>query len=126
MAEIVPVRIAARQLGVTPAIVRVWLRRGAPCVRRDRPALVNVEDLRVWRKGNTVETIARALLDVLRREYAEGKPAHQLIGLQAAASAKLLLAAYDRIHIALEGHEPEPPYSEAIRQLRRIAGARDE
>lgn len=142
-AEPVTVVEAARELGCTPKTVRCWLRDDAPVVRpgepvRGRGALVRVPELRRWRRlrsrwgraeGNNdllLERIAQALLDVQLRDAGIDGPAHNWLCHSEAAAATHLLFAYQRIHRAITGADPDPNperLPEPAQQLYRIAEA---
>lgn len=114
---------AAAELGCTPTCIRQWVARGAPCVRRERPLLVNVAELRRWRageRGEVLEEVAQALLDTLRRDCGTGQPAHAALGIDPRAAASLLLMAFERTHRALGREASKLP--QAIRTLRQMAG----
>lgn len=117
--------VAARQLGCTATAVRGWVRAGAPCIKRTRPLLVEVEALRAWRAGqhaDVPERIATALLDTLRRDAGNGQPAHRALGIPDRSAAVLALFAFDRLCRELTGKESATPLPEPVRALRVIAG----
>lgn len=117
--EVTPVsaRTAAVAFDVCPRTVRRWCKRGAPAVGHS-PLRVDVAALRRWRAGNdSPERTAEALLDVLRCEAMDGRPAHELLGIRAPVAAAYLCQAFDRLHPDVTA------YPEAVLQLRRIAGA---
>lgn len=121
----VPVRVAARALGVTATCVRRWVARGAPAVSR-RPILVSVEAIRTWRRGtDPLHLLASALLETFRREAVRGMPAHRVLGIPDRAAAVLLLAVFDRAHHAITGTEAARPWLPEVAQLRRFAGGSD-
>lgn len=114
---------AARELGVTATCVRRWVARGAPCLSRRRPLLVDVDALRRWRAGSDpLAVVQRVLLEVYQREAIRGQPAHRAIGLDDKRAALLLLAVYERMHRAMTDADPERPWAPEIAQLRRCAG----
>lgn len=116
---------AARLMGCSASQVRRWINQGAPVVRRERPALVCVADLQRWRQGRQAEAldaVARACLEAVRCEVQDGMSAPRLLGIPEARAAVLTLHIYDRAHLRLIGHEPDPPWPEPIEALRRIAG----
>lgn len=111
---------------MSPAAVRLWVRTGAPCIKRTRPLLVDVEALRRWRDSQHADIAGQlgvALLDVLRRDCGVGVPAHMQLGIPASKAAALLVVAFDRAHAVLVGPEAVRPLPECVRQLRTIAGA---
>ncbi len=87
--------------------------------------LVDLIDLRRWRKdqaADTLQAVAVAMLKSLRCELAEGKSAARLLGIDDRRAAALLLATYSRTQVELTGHDADGPVHESIAQLQRIAG----
>lgn len=127
-----PIGAAARKLGVSPSTVRRWIQNGAPCVHpgesgRGHGALVFVDELRRWRSKVTDERrvlhrLAEALLDTHLREFHDGKPAWEALGVREGKAALVLVSAYCRAHATLTGTWPdESAFPAAIEQLMRIA-----
>jgi hypothetical protein len=117
---------AARALRVTPKAIRQWVRQGAPCASRERPLLVDPDELRAWRAGTDPLAVLRAaLLATYQREADAGKPAHRCLGIPDRQAAALLLFVYDNAHRASTGADPTRPWPDEIAQLRRLAGATD-
>jgi len=130
--ESVPLRTAARELGVSASTVRRWIQHGAPCVHpgesgRGKGALVRVGDLRRWRvgfvdEGRTLERIAETMLDAHLREFMNGKPAWVALDVREWKAAFVLVNAYCRAHAKLTGTWPdEAAFPAPIEQLMRIA-----
>lgn len=116
---------AAAQLGVSTSQVRRWVQSGAPVVRYCRPMLVEVSDLQRWRQhhaGDALDAIAIAMLRSVRSEMTNGRTAPQLLSIDDRRAAALLLAAYGRAHSEITGQDADTEVSDAIAQLRRIAG----
>lgn len=126
----VPLAVAARELRVSPATVRRWLRNGAPAVQpgavgRSHGARVIVADLERWRRGDmpdVMQRVASALVDVLKRDAGEGLPAHRHLNIRRREAAALLALAYERIHRAVTGSDAQHLPAEiehAVRDLSR-------
>lgn len=64
------------------------------------------------------EELADKLLHLHRREAIDGRPAHEIAGIPSHLAAFYLCCVYDTLV-----EKSEPPYPEAIEQLRRLAGA---
>jgi hypothetical protein len=107
-----PVPRAARELGVSPATLRRWIREdGAPCVAlgsvgRNCGSTVDVNAVRLWRAermgiGAPAQPLQRRIVeavgDVLKRDDGSGKPTHLRLGVSAAHAAELLYQAVVRV-----------------------------
>lgn len=123
----VTVATAASELGVSASQVRRWIAAGAPVVRDRKPRLVDVDELRRWRQGAHGDALAKieaALLDTLRRDCGLGAAAHDVLGIDDGRAALLLLSVYDRLHHAITGRDPEPPFSPTIETMRAFVRER--
>jgi hypothetical protein len=112
---------AARELSVTPACVRGWIRAGAPCdspgeVGRGKGAMVSIADLAAWRarrvgvgdeRERMLEHIAAGLLDAFKRDAGEGLPLHRHLGIEERKVAALLVRAFEHIHRRIVGSDAE-------------------
>jgi hypothetical protein len=83
----IPLRLAAAALGRSEATLRRWIQRGAPCARpgasgRGKGALVEVADLRAWRRAAPLDCDAflDRLESILRDYHRAGD--HRLVGLR--------------------------------------------
>ncbi len=126
---------AARELDVTPAAVRNWIRQGAPCASmgsrgRGNGARVYVGELVRWRAQRAglppvpgdpaiaLPIIASARADVFRRDAGgpTALPAHRELGIDDRRAAAFLALIYDRLHLALRGESATtlPPEIETL------------
>lgn len=91
---------AATALNKSPATVRRWIRRGAPCARpgepgRGRGALVVVADLHRWRLG--AESTSAAMLDRLAGELRayHRSERHRIVAIPDAHAAALYVDLFE-------------------------------
>ncbi len=87
--------------------------------------LVDVGDLQRWRQhqsADALQAFAIAMLHSIRCELTGGRTAPQLLSIDERRAAALMLATYSRVHFDLTGHDCDAEVSEALSQLRRIAG----
>jgi hypothetical protein len=104
--------------------VQLWINQGAPCERRGRGALVEIEALKRWRSAPgeiDLDRVAAGLWRAFTRApegYAE--PAWAGLNVGRWRAAALLAEAYVSLHIEITGRPPEsvPSY---IRSLEEIA-----
>jgi len=119
----VPLAAAARELRVSPATLRRWLRAGAPAMQpgsvgRGHGAMVCLADVQRWRRAQVapaadptddvlLDRVARALHDVFARDAGRGFPAHRELELRDRQAAALLVVAYHRLHRELTGRDAD-------------------
>jgi len=133
----VPVRDAARALGVEPNTLRHWIAAGAPVARRGgrgrgNRTLVAPDAVRAWRAAGADERLLLALAAALPQALAEAMAeAHALAtGMSKAPLAGILAAAWyvatTKTLDALRAHNASIPelstMPPAIARLRDIAG----
>lgn len=133
----VPIPDAARALGISPATLRRWIRRGCPVAVRGRrgrglATLVDPGEVRAWRQAGGREAallaLASSLPDVLAggiekaHQLAEGTDKRRLAGILAAtwfvASARVL----EHLHELHPAIAPDPRcVPDQVERLRKIA-----
>ncbi len=87
--------------------------------------LIDLAELQRWRQhqsADALQAIAIAMLRSVRCELDGGRTAPQLLSIDDRRAAALMLATYSRVHTDLTGHDCDAEVSDAIAQLRRIAG----
>lgn len=125
---------AARELSVSASTIRRWISRGAPTVSlgkegRGNGSLVDVDQLRAWRAGVTVQRGDNAVLNAIavgiKRVFSDhapghGQPAHKVVGLSDRLGAAFLAHVYYAVGKQVLGREPEDVPAE-ISDLERIS-----
>lgn len=135
--NVVPIPDAARALGISPATLRRWIRRGCPVAVRGRrgrglAALVDPVAVRAWRLAGereaTLMALASSLPDVLAggiekaHQLAEGTDKRRLAGILAGAWFLASAAILETLHELHPAIAPDPrAVPDKIERLRKIA-----
>lgn len=124
-----PVSAAARELGISPETLRLWIRSGCPALPggpgRGKGSRVNVAAVRVWRdrKASSSEgqlrAIASVALDFYRRGMEPDVPGQRILGISNARAAALLCFFLEHLAERIFRAELNTPESKLLVALAR-------